>query len=52
MRIFGLENKLSWRRRIDTAASVTDVVTKLPWWLECHPSSYPYWFGGPDPSNA
>ena len=52
MRIFGLENKLSWRKRVDPASSVTDVVTKLPWWLECNPARYPYWFGQPDPRNA
>jgi len=52
MRIFGLENKVGWRKRIDPASSVTDVVTKLPWWLECNPARYPYWFGHPDPRNA
>ena len=50
-RIFALENKSSWLKRIDPASSVSDVVTSLPWWLACNPARYPYWFGQPDPRN-
>ena len=23
----------------------------IPWWLQCNPERYPYWFGKPDPRN-
>ena len=23
----------------------------IPWWLECNPARYPYWFGNPEPRN-
>ena len=50
-RIFTLANKPSWLKRIDPVSSVTDIVSKLPWWLECNPARYPYWFGQSDPRN-
>ena len=50
-RIFELANKPSWLKRIDPVSSVTDIVSKLPWWLECNPARYPYWFGQSDPRN-
>ena len=50
-RAFAMENHKSWRDRTDLISSVTDVPTILPWWLDCHPVRYPYWFGRPDPRN-
>jgi hypothetical protein len=50
-RVFNLENKSSWLKRIDPAESVADVATELPWWLACNPERFPYWFGKPDPRN-
>ena len=49
--IFNLTNKARWLRRVDPASSVKDVTTSLPWWLECNPDRYPYWFGGHDRRN-
>ena len=50
-RAFGLENHKAWRKRRDPISSVTDVPTRLPWWLVCNPDRYPYWFARPDPRN-
>ena len=50
-RIFGLANKPNWLKRIDPVSSATDIVGNLPWWLECNPARYPYWFGQTDPRN-
>ena len=50
-RVFELVNKPTWSKRIDPASSATDIITKLPWWLECNPARYPYWFGQSDPRN-
>ena len=27
---------------------MTDITPYLPWWLECNPDRFPYWWGLPD----
>ena len=29
--------------------SVSDVVTRVPWWLECNKARFPYWYGVREP---
>ena len=39
-------------RQILTFPQVTDITPYLPWWLECNPDRFPYWWGRPDPRNV
>ena len=38
-------------RQILTFPQVTDITPYLPWWLECNPDRFPYWWGRPDPRH-
>ena len=42
-------NKPVYLEKCDPVESVTDVETRLPWWLECNRARFPYWYGAREP---
>ena len=50
--IHSLDTKVFWKSSTDSVSSVTDVPVLLPWFLECNPARFPYWWGRPDPRNT
>ena len=41
----------SWKARSDNINTVTDMKKYVPWYLECNPDRFPYWFGNIDSRN-
>ena len=37
--------------RLDRVEDINDTEKFTPWFLECNPRRYPYWFGNLDPRN-
>jgi len=52
MMVYNLDTKSFWKSKVDEIEKVDDISKQLPWFLECNPDRYPYWFGKPDPRNA
>jgi len=52
MMVYNLDTKPFWRSEVDEIEKVDDISKQLPWFLECNPDRYPYWFGKPDPRNV
>jgi len=50
--LYNLDDNRCWQGFSDPMSKVTDVEAYIPWYLECNPDSFPYWFGKPDPRNA
>ena len=42
-------NKPFYLEQCDPVESVSDVVTRVPWWLECNKARFPYWYGVREP---
>ena len=45
-------NKPFYLEQCDPVESVSDVVTRVPWWLECNKARFPYWYGAREPRLA
>jgi len=52
MMVYNLDTKPFWKSLVDDIATVEDISKKLPWFLECNPDRFPYWFGKLDPRNV
>ena len=50
--LYNLENKRWLVNRTDPIEKVTDVEKYIPWFLECNPDRFPYWYGKQDPRNV
>jgi len=50
--LYSLDVRPKWKASTDPIDAVTDISKQLPWFLECNPSRFPYWWGLPDPRNA
>jgi len=50
--VYNLDTKPFWKPLVDDIEAVEDIPKKLPWFLECNPDRFPYWFGKLDPRNA
>ena len=50
--LYNLYNKKFWLNRSDPIDTVSDVEKYIPWFLECNPQRFPYWFGELDPRNV
>jgi len=47
-RLYSHHYRSCWAKDIDLVKQSLDVKTTLPWFLECNPERFPYWFGKPD----
>ena len=48
---FNLEGRTCWLENIDNITEAKDVEEYVPWFLECNPKRYPYWYGEIEPRN-
>ena len=44
MMVYNLDTKPFWRSEVDEIEKVEDISKQLPWFLECNPDRYPYWW--------
>lgn len=44
MMVYNLDTKPFWRSEVDEIDKVDDISKQLPWFLECNPDRYPYWW--------
>ena len=44
MMVYNLDTKPFWRSEVDEIEKVDDISKQLPWFLECNPDRYPYWW--------
>ena len=44
MMVYNLDTKPFWKSLVDDIATVEDISKKLPWFLECNPDRFPYWW--------
>ena len=44
MMVYNLETKSFWKSKVDEIEKVDDISKQLPWFLECNPDRYPYWW--------
>ena len=42
--VYNLDTKPFWKSLVDDIATVEDISKKLPWFLECNPDRFPYWW--------
>jgi len=49
--LYRLNGRPCWAANTDPISEAVDVETTPPWWLQCNPQRFPYWFGKPDPRN-
>ena len=47
-RLYNLHYRSCWGADTDSVEKSIDVKPYLPWFLECNPKRFPYWFGKPD----
>ena len=47
-RLYNLHYRSCWGADTDSVEKSIDVKPYLPWFLECNPERFPYWFGKPD----
>ena len=50
-KLYRLEGQECWAANRDPVSQAKDIQANPPWWLECNPQRYPYWFGKHDPRN-
>ena len=50
-RYYNLEGRTCWLENIDDIADSKDVEKYVPWFLDCNPKRYPYWYGKTEPRN-
>ena len=48
---FNLVGRSCWEENRDNIEDAKDVEKYIPWFVECNPKRYPYWFGKPEPRN-
>ena len=44
MMVYNLDTKPFWKSEVDDIDTVEDISKKLPWFLECNPDRFPYWW--------
>ena len=44
MMVYNLDTKPFWKTEVDEIDTVEDISKKLPWFLECNPERFPYWW--------
>ena len=44
MMVYNLDTKSFWKSKVDEIEKVDDISKQLPWFLECNPDRYPYWW--------
>ena len=44
MMVYNLDTKPFWKSLVDKIETVEDISKKLPWFLECNPDRFPYWW--------
>ena len=44
MLVYNLDTKPFWKSEVDDIDTVEDISKKLPWFLECNPERFPYWW--------
>ena len=44
MMVYNLDTKPFWKSEVDDIDTVKDISKKLPWFLECNPDRFPYWW--------
>ena len=50
-RYFNLEGRSCWLENVDNITDSKDVEKYVPWFLDCNPNRYPYWYGKAEPRN-
>ena len=50
-RYFKLDGRTCWLENIDSIEDAHDVEKYVPWFLDCNPNRYPYWYGKTEPRN-
>ena len=48
---YKLDGRTCWLENVDDIKDVDDVYKYVPWFLDCNPGRYPYWYGKADPRN-
>ena len=49
---YKLEYSPEFQTRLDHVSKVSDVEQFIPWFLQCNPKRFPYWFGEHDSRNV
>ena len=51
VRYFKLDGRTCWLENIDNIEDSHDIKKHVPWFLDCNPERYPYWYGKTEPRN-
>jgi len=49
--LYSLDGRPCWAANTDPVSEAVDIDATAPWFLQCNPKRFPYWFGKPDPRN-